>query len=70
MSWSNYNSGNENGLLRFNGPYRGRTAEGTGVGSPQVVEIIKSIKVGQVKVYGRAVTDGKVEKDNRQNEAK
>ena len=70
MNWDTYSSNNQNGLLKFNGPHRGRTAEGflTGVKHPQVIKVATTIKVGEVKIYGTASRDGKVEEDH--NEAK
>jgi hypothetical protein len=69
MLWGTYSSNNENGFLKFNGPHRGRTAEGsfTKAGFPQVVETIKSMKVGEVKTYGKAVPETKAEKDYRED---
>jgi hypothetical protein len=83
MIWSNYNTNNEKGLLKFNGPYRGRTYDGsffngpywrhtydgsfTGVQHPQVIEMTKSIKVGEIKIYGTATISYNTEKEE-QNE--
>lgn len=54
MQWSTFNSNNENGLLKSNGPYRLRTANSsfTGVQRPQVIESTNLITIGEVKVYG------------------
>jgi|GEM_PF-4931509 hypothetical protein len=56
MQWSTSNSINQNGMLMSNGPYRILTTGSPfiGVQRPQVVQLIKSISVGEVKTYGAA----------------
>ena len=58
MQWSTSNSSNQNGLLMSNGPYRILTTGSPFIGilRPQVIQVIKAIRVGEVKVYGTAAT--------------
>ncbi len=65
MQESTFNSINPNGPPMSNGPYRILTTGSPfiGIHRPQVVQLIKSIRVGEVKTYGTAATkEGNTEK--------
>ncbi len=65
MQQSTFNSINQNGPPMSNGPYRILTTGNPfiGIQRPQVVQLIKSIRVGEVKTYGTAATkEGDTEK--------
>jgi hypothetical protein len=54
MREGDYDSNNEHGLLRYNGPHRYLTSGPSFNGeiSPQGVQTTKVVKYGNVKIYG------------------
>ncbi len=65
MQWSTSNSINQDGQMMSNGPYRILTTGNLliGIQRPQIVQLIKSIRVGEVKTYGTVpAKEGNTEK--------
>ena len=71
MSEGDYDSNNEHGLLRFNGPYRYLTSAPSfnGVIGPQGVQVTKVIKYGNVKIYGIPQKANNVKDEGFQNDS-